>query len=967
MAVLQCQMPGTDYRFTGSSAPGQLFFPGDPVTLQMSFQTGSYAGTVGFQLDLVEITTRDPSRAIAGTATGPAGPAPLIALAGQPIQHQFSVPFADAPETRVVLERLPVPDQYGTYAIILVRGRQRQFVTTVCRVPKPLDAGSVEQVPITGDFAFFDHPERYGQRAATYRRMGVRGVRVQTRWAERADGSYDWEQLDPIFAAAEQHQLQLLVTLGAHPSWSWPFGPDRPTPAVVGPGWDGNADGGQADRLAAPKHFPRYSAWIIEFCQRYWKNGRGALWGIENYHQPWEGGSPTGWARDSHQYRLLHRLIAQSAWEADRRIKICAASSIMNTEDKFYADGSREFDQYLDVFTDHYVLPALSYGPLVARARGKVSLETETWLVRAEHQLPQIVQFLAAGQQRLAPSHPSALFDPLPGTDDPFLIPTPLVAATAAANHFLTGRTFEKVVFHTHLPWVFQFGKDNDPEGVLVLLGRLRGPAGNDPKERPWAQIETAPPGTLTVQNGDGRLQFFDVAGNPLHFGARTVRLPLSTEGMYIRCAQGPAAAAARLKAAAFAGQRPVEILPRDFSGFPTAPGARLTVTLQNRLNRSLLGILTAQTPPEIHLDQREQLIELAAGAQATLAFPVLQASNHPANAYPFTFTFRSPAGTAEYTEVLNVAVAPKGTRAIDGNLDDWPDAPGVVLELSSASTGPAAASRRSWAELKSQQPDGHYAEFKLAWDEAFLYLAAQVNDPTAELDTPRLADRAEDRYFHSAASDARPPFQQFIEQFPGRSFAEVPYVYCVDPAWDSPYRRDRLQFALDVSEGWHDMAPTTNQVPLGFHAVPDADYEYSLYLCAGGGSELWRLLAPGVPRRHDYPRQLRGERTTGPVPGAQHVVRREGATYVYEVAIPQAELADLKLVAGSSFGLMVRAGNRTGPDLDYARDKAVAMLNGLTLHPYWELSPNCGVRWTLVEPFQPPIPAAEADSVELP
>ena len=27
----------------------------------------------------------------------------------------------------------------------------------------------------------------------------------------------------------------------------------------------------------------------------------------------------------------------------------------MNTEDKLYPDGSKEFDQYVDIFTDHYV------------------------------------------------------------------------------------------------------------------------------------------------------------------------------------------------------------------------------------------------------------------------------------------------------------------------------------------------------------------------------------------------------------------------------------------------------------------------------------------------------------------------------------------------------------------------------------------------------------------------------------
>jgi hypothetical protein len=85
-------------------------------------------------------------------------------------------------------------------------------------------------------------------------------------------------------------------------------------------------------------------------------------------------------------------------------------------------------------------------------------------------------------------------------------------------------------------------------------------------------------------------------------------------------------------------------------------------------------------------------------------------------------------------------------------------------------------------------------------------------------------------------------------------------------------------------------------------------------------------------------------------VPGARHAVRLDGTTFVYEMAIPRSELADLKLQPGTTFGLMLRAGNNKGPHVDYAVDKAVTKRNGLTLHPYWERSTNCGVRWTLTE-----------------
>ena len=121
----------------------------------------------------------------------------------------------------------------------------------------------------------------------------------------------------------------------------------------------------------------------------------------------------------------------------------------------------------------------------------------------------------------------------------------------------------------------------------------------------------------------------------------------------------------------------------------------------------------------------------------------------------------------------------------------------------------------------------------------------------------------------------------------PGRSFAEVPYIYCKSPEKFIHFRRDRLHIALDVTDDWHDLTSTADRVPVGFHAVPDTDYEYALYYCQGGERVLAAVRA-GVPRMHDFPRAPRGKLTTGPVSGAKHVVKLDGQTYVYVLAIPR-------------------------------------------------------------------------------
>jgi hypothetical protein len=955
MKVLRCDMPNATYRFAGSNAPGQLFLPGEPVHVKLVFAKGTDQGEVrDFAIEIQEITTRDPQARIKEAFTDTGGNAPLLGLEGKPIMHPIAVRFDAKPETAFEVKGLPLPARFGTYALVLVRGAKRQFLATLCRVPKPREDGRIDNVPIFGEGQMMGPVELVETRAVQYQRMGIRGWRCELGWNEEADGKCNWDNYDKLFAAAEKAGCKIMVTLGGHSGWRWTFG--EPTPAA---GWRPGCFGygGTGDWVCKPELYERYGKWITAFCERYWKGGRGALWGLENYNEPWEGGGISGWARDMLQYRAIQKLIATSARKVSPEIKILAASSIMNTEDKLYSDGSREFDQYIDIFTDHYVVPPMCYGPMVARAHGKESMETETWFVNAEYLLPQgVAQFMACGQQRLAPWHPRVLFDSLPGTKDEYFIPSPVVAATAALNYFVTGKKFEKIVFKEHLPWVFQYGKDDDKSALLIVFGQLLPIAGTDPKDRLWCEVDAAPGGKIIIDNADGLLQFHDLAGNPVYEGVQGVELPMTIFPTYITCRRGPAAAAKRLAAARIDGKRPVEILPRDFTE-RVAKGATLSVELHNCLNRAVSGRLAIETPAGLQLKEDSQAVKLAAGERLAVPFELAQAQANAANAYPFAFRFTSDAGNAEYKETLNATIIPKKTIRVDGNLDDWQDVPGVTVLAKAQRAEPTELLRRPWLSIKDAEPQGNFAQFKLAWDENYLYVAALVNDPTPqEKGLAPMAGRNKDLYFHSQASDRQSPYKEFLSKRPGRSFAEVPYVWRYNPESPDhpalpaiPFRRDRLHVALDVTGDWHDLAPDTDRVPYGFHAVPDTDYEYALYL-TNQGSELWRYLAPGVPRVHDWPRQPKAKKSTGTVPGAKHVVKREGSTYIYEMAIPKEELSQLKLAAGTTLGIMLRAGNNSGPHVDFGADKAVTKNNGLTLHPYWERASNCGVRWKLVE-----------------
>jgi len=974
MDELKCAMPDENYRLTGG-APGMLFIGDEDVKLELAFKKGADSGEVAFAIEIQEIGTRTPGRFakpddLVGTTAG----TPLVELIGKPVTHPFKVTFGEADELAFTVEKLPVPKRFGTFALILVRGDKRQYLGNCCRLPQPREYGHIENTPVFGEGQIMAD-RQFLKRAQQYYRMGIRGWRSELSWSEVEPGKYVWDDYDKIFNAAEAAGLKVMVTLGGHPRWTWAFR-DDPTPAS---GWQPNTAGygGTGDWLCQPKFYPQYETWIKAFCERYWKDGQGALWGLENYNEPWEGGGISGWARDMIEYREIQRTIARGARAVSPDIRLLAASSIMNTEDKLYSDGSNEFDQYVDVFTDHYVVPANCYGPMVAAKHGKWSMETETWFVNTEYLLPQAVaQFMASGQKRIAPWHPCMLFDGLPGVPDERIVPAPIVAATAAFNYFVTGKEFERVVFLNHLPWVFQFGKDDDKDALLVMFGQLMSIGDDSPKARLWAQVDSADGGQMEIDNSDGLLKFHDLAGNPTYVGEKTVTLPMTVFPTYILCEKGPKAAAERIKAAKITGKRPVEIIPRDFDR-PLASGdAHLTVDLHNCLNREITGKLTTIPPKEIFNGGTllSPQLTIPAGATVRLQLPItaVNATPLPGNAYPCTFKFESDAGNAEYAEVLHVTAAPKAKITIDGNLDDWKDVPGVTVIAGPVKADRTELYRRPWLDLKDQLPDGSFAEFKLAWDEDYLYVAARVRDKTPDASGPRLEGRDENAYFHTAASDKKSPYKEFLEQekYKGKSFADVPWVYCASPEADSPYRRDRLQIAISASPkkpissfeeavlgksqpatlNWHDLTPTLDRVPFGFHVVPDTDYEYSLYLCGDGKSECWRQLAPGVPRIHDYPRQPRGEKTTGPVKNAKHVVKLDGDTFTYELAIPREEIPTVKLEPGTVLGIMLRAGDNHGLHTDLGVDKASTKLNGLTLHPYWERTMNCGMQWTLTK-----------------
>jgi hypothetical protein len=121
-----------------------------------------------------------------------------------------------------------------------------------------------------------------------------------------------------------------------------------------------------------------------------------------------------------------------------------------------------------------------------------------------------------------------------------------------------------------------------------------------------------------------------------------------------------------------------------------------------------------------------------------------------------------------------------------------------------------------------------------------------------------------------------------------------------------------------------------------------DTDYEFALNPVAeeyGGGTEIWRLAAPGIPRKHFFPRQPRSPKDGGPVAGGQLVIRREGNTRIVEASIPWNEMPEVyrKIQAGETIKFSCRVNDNRGPEHELAAGRSVSKVNSITFHDDWQ------------------------------
>jgi hypothetical protein len=162
-------------------------------------------------------------------------------------------------------------------------------------------------------------------------------------------------------------------------------------------------------------------------------------------------------------------------------------------------------------------------------------------------------------------------------------------------------------------------------------------------------------------------------------------------------------------------------------------------------------------------------------------------------------------------------------------------------------------------------------------------------------------------------------------------------YSYRKDPELPSGNfaNHDNIQIAFNVlEEEQKDLYPYPPGTMKGYTNYQCTDYEYALNPVAakyGGGTEIWRLRAPGLPHKHFFPRQGASP-LDGAVKNGTLVITRTGNTRIIEAAIPWSETPEVKkkMDAHQTIKFSYRVNDNSSNDcMELSKERSVSKING--------------------------------------
>ena len=835
----------------------------------------------------------------------------------------------------------PIPETFGGYGVVSeIAAQGRALAATLVRVPAA-DPGRVQFPSYALDTTW---PEFMNDHVLMlFRKLGIKGARMGASYALNTLPDYNQRmaQLAEYLKWAQDNDVTVMLTID-NGSGPMPLGRPRPW---LSP--EGHLLDTKDDRAWLPEYDGNFEQWVRGLVSRVgWPHG--PVNAVELWNEPWEGISISGWGADIPRYREIYERMARAV-EAARReagvqVLIGGACSSTNTRDRLFADGTDRFLKWLDFVSIHYqpmsADPALvpewvhrrsPYGPVRV-------WDTESWIANSDDRVAAVIASMRSqGQDRTAGVYEGNVYQSANrragGKVWPVVQTWVPAAAIAATQKFIGQRRFRELLFRNGLPWVFVFdGLASAEDGTVVVLGDLGGIY--DRTRTLFRSVRIAADARLTIPK-PGPFALFDFYGNPVAHTAGRIVVPLNGAGWFLRADGTPGSFAKLLRglrSAEIKGVDPVEIVAHDFTS-RVERQAGLRVTITNVLNRPVAGTLSAAVSG-MRVSPVSRQLELQANETKEVEFSV-SGTGVASNTYPATIDFQAGAdGSATHREDLHVNVIARRSVQIDGDLSDWHDS--LAQPVGGSGIGPSLT-EQAWLPFQQfgRGVKNGFATAYLAWDDRYFYFAAKIADDTPDPGMVRFESRDDDSYYYPDKvwdGGRELIWPAGVRRFSYRKNFDIP----------SGNDHDNVQIAFNVlPEDKKPLLPFPRGTMRHFMVYADTDYEFALNPVApeyGGGTEIWRLLAPGMPRKHFYPRQPQAPCDGGPVRNGRLAMRRDGDLRIVEAGIPWQEIPLVKerLDEGKTIRFTYRVNDNKGPALELAAGRSVSKENSLTFHDDW-------------------------------
>jgi len=873
------------------------------------------------------------------------------------IADQGSVPIAlDLPASgsQDVTLRPPIGAQFGGYAVVVrFPGHGSAFAAAFVRAVQP-DGGRV-QFPTYALDTTWDEFMNEGV-FTLFEKLGVKGMRMGGPYEPKTEPGYQrsMDRLDRYMQWAREHDVTVMLTLGAGDDFNdQPLGRPR---SWLSP--EGKMLDTKDDRAWLPSFDEDFQDWTEAIAERYgWP--RGNLNAVELWNEPWEAVSISGWGADIPRYREIFTHMAEGVEAARQRagvkVLIGGTCSSSNAFDKLFPDGSDHFLQWLDFASIHYqALAAPSEIPQWINRKspyGPVRMwDTESWIANSEDRVAGVIASMRAqGQSRTAGIFDGNVYESknikIGDRTYPVVQAWSPAAAVAASQKYIGQREFRELLFQNGLPWVFLFdglpdaktGKSKPEDGTIVVLGDLA--KVYEPARTLFRSVAVRAGAKLTIADPAGEFLLYDFYGNPFGTPKGQIEVPLNGRGYFLR-SNGSAGSFERLtkalKTAKTVGYDPVEIIAHDLL-HPIGLHPSLRLSLTNVLDRPVHGQLSA-TVEGLTLQRASMHVDLSPNETRDFNFVVERGVVADNNLYPLLANFNGgPDGSVSHSEVMHVNTIARRTIQVDGDLKDWA---GVLPQQLPSTNVDASLTEKAWLPFKDRSQKSSQqkvaATVYAAYDDANFYFAATIPDDTPDPGMARFATRDDDSYFYPdrvASQDGKElVWPEGVRHYSYRRNFDIP---------SGTSEHDNVQIAFNVLDRKPWISHPPGVMPK-FITYWDTDYEYALNPIAdefGGGTEIWRLQSPGMPRKHFFPRQPKSPIDGGPVTGGKLVMHRTPEERVVEASIPWSEMPEVKrrVLAGETIKFSCRVNDNRAAAHELAAGRSVSKYNSITFHDDWE------------------------------